>query len=143
MLIGEFQSKLTEGQRLAIPKKFRGELGDSLIITRGYEGNLVVVNKGQFEKLAEGLADKPFIQGDISETTRFLLSDAAEVDLDEQGRFVLPISLREEASIKNDVVFLGLLRWVEIWSQEKWLTHKSALKEKTVEITKRLAHLEK
>lgn len=141
MLIGEYQTKLTEGQRLAIPKKFREDLGASLLLTRGYEGCLVLVNKKQFEKLTEGIANKPFIQGDVRETTRFLLSGAHEIDLDEQGRFVLPPSLRQEVGIVNEVVFLGLLNWVEVWDNNLWQEHKAKLAKKSTEIADRLASL--
>lgn len=143
MLVGEYQTKLTEGQRLTIPKKFREGLGASLLLTRGYEGCLVLVNKKQFEKLTVGVADKPFIQGDVRETTRFLLSGAHEIDLDEQGRFVLPASLRQEVGITNEVVFLGLLNWVEVWDHNLWQEHKVSLAKKSTEIADRLAHLER
>lgn len=143
MLIGEFSTKLTEGQRLAFPKKFRDELGDSLIITRGYEGCLVVVNKKNFEKLTAGLASKPFIQGEVRETTRFLYSGAAELSLDDQGRFVIPINLRQEANIKTDVVFLGLNSWVEVWDLDKWKKHSQILAKNSSEIADRLTWLEK
>lgn len=142
MLIGEFSTKLTEGQRLALPKKFRQELGDFLIVTRGYEGCLVIVNKKQFEKLTEGIAAKPFIKGDVRETTRFLLSGAHEIELDEQGRFVIPQSLREEVGIDSEVVFLGLLNWLEAWDHDRWQEHKAKLAEKSTEIAERLACLE-
>lgn len=143
MLIGEFQTKLTEGSRLAVPKKFRSELGDNFIVTRGYEGCLVIVNKKQFEKLTQGLADKPFIQGDVRETTRFLLSQAAEVEVDSQGRFVLTNNLRDEAQIQSEVVFLGLLNWIEVWDLNRWQDHLKLLSKQSSEIANRLVQLEK
>lgn len=143
MLIGEFTTKITSGNRITIPKKFRSEFGDFLILTQGYEGCLVLVNETHFKKLTEGVADKPFIAGDVRETTRFLLGGAHEIELDEQGRFVLPSNLHDYAQIsESGVVFLGLINWVEIWSKDRWEEHKEKLKEKSSEIAERLAKME-
>lgn len=143
MLIGEFTTKFTSGNRIALPKKFRSELGDFLIVTQGYEGCLVLVDKARFQKLTEGVANKPFIAGDVRETTRFLLGGAHEIELDPQGRFVLPNHLSQHAKIKDDeVVFLGLINWVEIWSKGRWDEHKEKLEQKSAEIAERLARME-
>ena len=142
MLIGQYLSKITTGNRIAIPAKFRNELQGFLYITQGYEGCLVLVDEDGFAKLTEGIADKPFIRGDVRETTRFLLGSAYELEVDEQGRFVLPTALREFAEIKEEVVFLGLKNWIEVWDKEKWTAHKSNLEEKGAEIAERLAKIE-
>lgn len=142
VMIGEYQSKITNGNRLAFPKKFRSALGDFLIITQGYEGCLVMVNHEQFENLTQGVAEQPFILGDVRETSRFLLANAYEVELDEQGRFVLPPKLKDYAGVKEEVVFLGLNRWVEIWDRAHWEKHEEELKGKAGEISERLGRLE-
>ena len=142
MLIGQFISKITSGNRIAIPAKFRQELRGFLYITQGYEGCLVLVDEEGFAKLTAGVADKPFIRGDVRETTRFLLGNAYEVEVDEQGRFVLPAILRNYAEVKEEAVFLGLKNWIEIWDKEKWNSHKENLQEKGAEIAERLAMVE-
>lgn len=142
MLIGEYTSNLTHGSRVAIPKKFRQELGvKELILTRGYEGCLVLVSKEQFENLTQGVAKMPFIAGDVRQTTRFLLGGAHEVTADAQGRMVVPESLREHADLDEQVVFLGLGKWVEVWDKRKWDEHRARLDADAAAIADRLAQL--
>lgn len=138
MLIGEFAQKITSGSRVAIPAKLRSQLRGFLYLTQGYEGCLVLVDEERFNNLTQGVADKPFIRGDVRETTRFLLGNAYEIEVDEQGRFVLPNTLREYAQIKDETIFLGLKNWIEIWDKEKWLLHKKELEQKGAKIAERL-----
>lgn len=139
MLIGEYTSSLTSGHRVAIPKKFRQELGTGrLVLTRGYEGCLVLVSVEQFKNLTAGVAKMPFTVGDVRETTRFLLGGAHEVSPDAQGRIVIPESLLEHARIAGEVVFLGLGKWVEVWDKSRWQEHRRKLENKAGEIGDRL-----
>lgn len=120
MIIGEYQSKVGEKKRVSIPKKFRNELGTDMILTRGYEESLVLVNKDMWSKIAGEVMDGSFINKNIRETSRFLIGSAVEVKADNQGRVVIPSSLYEYASIKEELVFIGLVNWVEIWEKSKW-----------------------
>ena len=120
MLIGEFFNKVGEKNRIALPKKFRKLIGDSLIVTRGYEGCVVIVNKRQWQNLLSSFTDKPFIKSSIRDTRRFFIGGASEIKVDAQGRFVLPVNLKQYAEVKKEVVFVGLVDWIEIWDREKW-----------------------
>jgi len=70
-----------------------------------------------------------FINKNIRDTSRFLVGSAKEVSTDTQGRFVIPEALYEHAEISNEVVFLGLVNWIEVWSKEKWEERMKYLKE--------------
>ena len=142
MIIGEFRNKLVSGNRLAFPKKFRDEMGAKLIITKGYEGCLVIVDEKGWASLIEGAAGGPFVNQSVRDTSRFLLGSAAEIELDDQGRFVLPTSLKDYSSISEEVVFLGLRRWVELWSQDKWTERTKYIDEHSGEIGEKLSTLE-
>ena len=120
MIIGEYISKIGEKKRVSLPKKFRNELGEDIILTRGYENSLIIVNKGMWEKIAKDVIDGSFINKNIRDTSRFLIGSAVEVSLDKLGRFIIPESLFEYASLKKEIVFLGLVNWIEIWDKEKW-----------------------
>ena len=139
LLIGEYEAKLTEKNRMAIPKKFREILGSKMIVTNGYEGCLIVVSEQQFDELTSDITVGKFVNNDIRDTTRFLLGGACEVELDSQGRFVLPSNLLDYSGIKNDACFLGLKRWVELWSKEKWDEKKAEIAKNAVEIARRLS----
>lgn len=138
MLIGEYKSRVGEKKRVSLPKKFRDELGENLILTRGYENALLVVNEKLWKKVATEVIDGSFISKDIRDTSRFLVGGAKEITLDEQGRFVIPQSLSEYATIKEDVVFIGLINWVEIWDKDKWNERLEYLKEHGEEIAEEI-----
>lgn len=142
MLIGEFRNKLADGFRVAFPKKFREGLGERLILTQGYEGCLIAVSPQAWDQLVADAAAGPFVSQSVRDTTRFLMGSAAEVELDEQGRFVIPENLREAAGIKDEVAFLGLGRWVEIWDQHTWSERKRYIKEHGSEIAEKLSRVE-
>ena len=142
MLIGAHIYKVGGKRRVALPKAFREEIGNKVVVTRGYEGCLVVVSPSQWEKLVEDAASGPFVSGPVRDTSRFLLGGAAEIELDEQGRFVIPESLLSYAEIKDEVCFLGLGRWVEIWDKERWEEREEYLSKEAGDIAERLARLE-
>jgi MraZ protein len=138
MLIGQNEGKIDEKNRIAFPKRFRTILGDSLIITFGYENSLIVVSQKTWEALLEGTEGRPFIESETRDAQRFLLGGASFVELDDKGRFVLPSYLREFARIEEDVVFLGLYRYVEIWDKKRWIAYQKELAKNISDISKRL-----
>jgi MraZ protein len=138
MLLGQYDGKIDAKGRTAFPKKFREVLGDKLIVTLGYENSLIVVSEENWKALLEGTEGKPFIQSETRETQRFLLGGASGVELDDKGRFVLPAYLREFAKVKDNVVFIGLSRYVEIWDKDRWLEYRSVLEKNIDTISGRL-----
>lgn len=144
MLIGEFHYKIGAKRRVALPAKFREVLGLRVVVTRGYEGCLVIVSPAQWSQLVEGAATGPFVAEAVRDTSRFLLGGASEVELDDQGRFVLPESLASHAGIEgveSEVCFLGLGRWVELWSKPVWQKRLVYLEKHGGEIGEKLARL--
>lgn len=141
MIIGEYNQKLTDKNRIAFPKKFREELGNKLIITKGYEGCLVIISPAQWEELISDAVSGPFVSGLIRDTSRFLLASAAEIELDTQGRFVVPQYLLEYASINTEGVFLGLGRWVELWGLKNWSEKRQEIEKNSGEIGEKLSSL--
>jgi len=138
MLIGEFETKVTDKNRIALPKKFRSELGKNLIVMQGYEGCMILVDEEKFLALTKEISDGRFVNDAVRDTTRFLIGSAHEIDLDKQGRFILPQSLKSFSNIDKDVVFLGLMRWIEIWNKDKWLERKNYISTNSAQITEKL-----
>ena len=120
MIIGEYKSKVGDKKRVSLPKKFRDELGEEIILTRGYEDTLILVNKGMWEKIAKEVIDGSFINKNIRDTSRFLIGGATQLSIDMQGRFIIPDSLFEHAGLTDEIVFIGLINWIEVWDKEKW-----------------------
>ncbi|MBI2033139.1 MAG: hypothetical protein HYT10_01595 [Candidatus Levybacteria bacterium] len=138
MIIGEFSGRVDEKKRVAFPKKFRKELGEKLIITKGYEQSLIIVSEAGWRALLEGTEGKPFIQFETREVQRFLLGSATDIELDTKGRFILPEFLKAFAGITQEIVFLGLSRYVEVWSKERWDAHREVLEKNIGRISERL-----
>ncbi len=138
MLIGQFEGKIDKKGRSAFPKKFREILGDKLIVTLGYENSLIIVSEENWKQLLEGTEGKPFIQSETRETQRFLLGGASSVELDSKGRFIIPAYLREFAKIENEIVFLGLSRYVEVWDKKRWEEYRGNLEKNIDRISQRL-----
>ena len=143
MLIGEYNVKLGDKNRVALPKSFRKSLNNKLIITRGFEGCVLVMSSAQWEKLVTDEISGPFVLENIRDTTRFLLGSANYIDLDFQGRFVVPKYLIEHARIESECVFLGLGRWVELWGQESWSRKLKAIQKNISGIGNELASMNK
>lgn len=143
MLLGQYEGKIDNKNRLAMPKKIREMLGHKLIITKGYENSLIIVSEEGWKALLEGTEGRPFIQSETRETQRFLLGGASFVELDDKGRFVMPSYLRTFAKIKDEVVFLGLSRYVEVWDKSRWEEHSQNLEDNIDRISKKLTEDEK
>jgi MraZ protein len=138
MLLGQYEGKVGAKNRIAVPKKIRIALGNKLIITLGYEKSLIIVSEEGWKALLEGTEGKPFIQQEARETQRFLLGGASFVELDDKGRFIIPNYLRSFAEIKNEVVFLGLSRYVELWDKGVWDTYRKFLEKNIDKISQKL-----
>ena len=141
MLIGEYTGKIGNKKRISLPTKFREELGNNVILTRGYEDALIIVNKKLWKNIASEVINGSFIDKNIRDTSRFLVGGAKEIKLDAQGRFVIPTPLFEHASLKDEVVFIGLANWIEIWDKNKWEDRVKYLKENSDKIAKELSKM--
>jgi len=141
MFIGEYQHNLDDKGRLALPIKFRGELSDGAIVTRGLDDCLFVFSKKSWAELAEKLAKLPLGQGDSRAFSRLMLAGAMDVSLDKQGRVIVPDYLRKFAHIGKKVVITGLYDRLEIWSEDVWNTYKAGIEKDSVKIAETLGEI--
>jgi len=102
-------------------------MGENLVLTRGYETCLILVNEKSWQYITQDISNASYGLKEMREASRFLVGGAAEVDLDSQGRFVLPDNLLQYANLDKKVVFVGLMKWVEIWDADTWLAKDSQL----------------
>ena len=120
MFMGEFHHSIDEKGRLIIPSKFRTELGESFVITRGLENCLFVYSLVEWNKITDKLRKLPFTKQNARNFNRFLLSGATITELDKQGRVNIPSTLADFASLDKDCVIIGVNDRLEIWSKSKW-----------------------
>jgi MraZ protein len=122
MFLGEFTHSIDDKGRLTIPAKFRGELAAGLVVTRGFDQNLVVYTMAGWEELAAKIAARPVADAEMRAFRRRVFSGAIDLEPDRQGRILLPDYLREFAGITNEVVIAGMFDYLELWSSEAWVT---------------------
>ena len=120
MFMGEYNHTIDAKGRLIIPAKFREVLGDEFVVTKGMDGCLFVFDKSEWQTFAEKLRSLPMIDKEVRQFTRFFLAGAASVEVDKQGRILLPSVLRDFAGITKDTVLIGVGSRIEIWSKDRW-----------------------
>ncbi len=120
MLIGEYAHSLDVKGRIIMPSKFRDDIGDKFIVTKGLDGCLFAFSKEEWTKFEEKLSTLPISNKDARSFTRFFFAGAIDCELDKQGRFLISSNLREFAGFNKDIVIVGMNSRVEIWSKEKW-----------------------
>lgn len=138
MFIGEYHHTIDEKGRIIIPSKFREELGDSFIITRGIENCLFVYSLDNFKKITDKLMSLPFTKKDARNFSRFFMSGATNVELDKQGRVNVTAPLINYANLKKDCVIIGTGDRLEIWSQEGWESFFNSSKDDMSDIAENL-----
>ena len=141
MFIGEFQHSIDEKGRLAIPVKFRRELAKGAVITRGLDNCLFVYTAAAWKKLATKLAALPLSQANSRAFARLMLAGAMGVDVDGQGRAVIPEYLRKYANIGKEAVVAGLYDRLEVWDREAWEKYKSETEKNSNDIAERMGEL--
>ena len=120
MLMGEYHHNIDEKGRLIIPSKFRNDLGEKFIITRGLDKCLFVYSEEEWNKLIAKLKTLPFTNKDARNFTRFFLSGATVNEFARQGRINISSSLVSYANLTKECVIIGANDRLEIWSEELW-----------------------
>lgn len=120
MFMGEYNHTIDAKGRVIVPSKFRETLGDEFVVTKGLDGCLFVYDNNEWAAFEEKLKSLPITNKDARAFVRFFLAGAASVEVDKQGRILLPGSLRDFAALTKDVMLIGVGSRIEIWSRERW-----------------------
>ena len=126
MFMGSYSPRLDDKGRLILPAKFREELSDGLVLTRGQEHCLYAFPMREFERMYAQLREAPLAQKQARDYVRVMLSGADSQIPDKQGRITLPAPLRAYAGLKKDLAVIGAGARVEIWDSESWSTYLAA-----------------
>lgn len=120
MFMGEYNHSIDPKGRIIVPAKFRESLGDEFVVTQGLDGCLFVYPEEEWNEFEEKLKTLPMSNKDARKFVRFFLAGAAQVELDKQGRILLPAPLRNFAGLEKDCAFVGVGSRVEIWDKNRW-----------------------
>ncbi len=120
MFLGEFVYTIDEKGRLAVPAKFRADLTDGLVVTRGIDRCLAIYPMKQWRRLAKQVSDLPMTDRRARAFSRLVFANASDATPDKQGRVLIPPRLREYAGLDGEVVVTGLNTYIEVWNPDSW-----------------------
>lgn len=141
MFIGEYQHSIDEKGRLAIPIKFRSDLAKGAVVTRGLDNCLFIYSQEEWQKLADKLTKLPISKYNTRAFGRFMLAGAMDLEVDKQGRVIIPDYLRKYAGIKKEAIVAGLYNRLEVWNEEAWLKYKQGTEKNSGDIAEKLGEL--
>jgi MraZ protein len=141
MLLGEYQHSIDGKGRVILPAKFREELGENCIATKGLEKCLFVYPKQEWSTIESKLKQLPLAKAEARAFVRFFFSGAAELECDKQGRVLVPANLRDYATLDKDIVIIGVLNRIEIWDKTAWEEYNNQIGPTVNDIAEHLADL--
>lgn len=124
MLIGEYTHNFDDKNRVSVPSKFRKEIGKKIVVTRGLDNCLFLYPVKEWQKISSKIGEMNMLAADSRSFNRFMLAGASEIDVDANGRVLIPEHLRNFAEIKEKVVFAGVHNRVELWNEGAWNEYK-------------------
>lgn len=142
MFTGRYYHNLEAKGRLAIPQSFRDELKSGGVITWGLDGCLFLFPKSYWQKLSEKLASLSLTNTAARNLIRLLVQSAVDLNLDSQGRTLIPEYLRDQANLKKQVVVAGTLTRVEIWDRDAYHQHLDLIAQTISQTDQGLAELD-
>ena len=141
MFIGEYRHTIDEKKRLAIPSKWRKQLGKDAVVTRGIDNCLVLYPMKEWGTMSDKLGKLPASQLEARGFARIMLAGAAEVTFDGLGRILIPEYLKDYALLKRNVVITGLHSRLEIWDETRWEAYKQNVEKEVGDFASKLGEL--
>jgi MraZ protein len=141
MFIGEYNHNLDEKGRLAVPVKFRNDLKKGAVVTKGLDGCLFLYTVSEWKILADRLSRLPISQSNTRAFARLMLAGAMDVQIDKQGRVIIPDYLRKYAGLRKRVVVNGLYNRLEIWDENNWEKYKEKTEKESGDIAEKLGEI--
>ncbi len=141
MFIGEFRHTLDDKGRVAVPAKFRSDLAQGAVVTRGLDRSLFLYTAAAWETLAQKISALPLGAADTRAFARLMLAGAMNVDVDKSGRVTIPEYLRVYAGLTKNVVVTGMYDRMEIWDEESWKTYATKSEDSSNDIAERLGSM--
>ena len=120
MLMGKYQNSIDLKSRMIVPARYREELGCRCVLTRGIDKCLYIYPASEWEHFMKKLSELPSADANARAFIRHFYANAVEAEIDKQGRMLLPQELRDYANIEKDLVTIGIMNKIEIWSKEEW-----------------------
>lgn len=141
MYIGSYIHNLDDKNRLSIPKKWKDLIGKSLILTAGLDGSIFLYDKKHWEKIISNVGELSFLDKDSRNFSRFMLSNAFDIDIDSHGRILVPDNLKAIANLNTEVTLVGVGNRIELWDKEIFDKQISNINAEAEDLAKRIHDL--
>lgn len=138
MLFGKYLRDLDEKNRLMLPKQLKDKLSGNLYLLRGYDGCLSLFQEKEFEEYVSKLSSLSYTHKDTRDIQRLGFSSTFELSVDKQGRIQIPTQIFLDYNLTKEVVVVGVINHLEIWSKEAWDKYEIDNKEKFEDISENL-----
>lgn len=140
--MGTYQNNVDPKGRVSIPVKFREALGERFYVTKGFDRCIDVHTVTGWERLTEKLQKLSVTKRDMRDFVRFIFGNATDVELDKQGRILLPALLRETVGIEKEVVVMGVGSKIEIWDKAAWEERQNAVAQRIADISENVGEFD-
>ena len=127
MLIGEYTHTLDDKNRMSLPVKFRKEMGKSVVVAPGLDNCLSIFTTKEWTKIASTLSESSMLASDNRSFSRFIFGQAVIVDVDSNGRILIPENLKIRSGLSTKVIVIGVQNRAEIWSETSWNDYKKVV----------------
>ena len=141
MFIGEYRHTIDTKKRVAIPARFRKDMGQRVVVTRGLDSCLFIYPIREWEVLAESLSKLPTGKSETRSFVCLMLAGALDLDVDALGRILLADYLRAYAGLGKKVVIAGVYNRLEVWDEDKWIEYKNKAEQSSEGIAEKLGDL--
>jgi len=139
MFIGEYAYTIDDKGRISTPSKYRAQLAEGVVVTRGLDSCLFMYAKKDWDAIAEKLGNMPTTDKAARDYARLLLAGAMDIVPDKLGRIVLPQYLRDFASLKKNTIVAGLYNRIEIWDEDSWKKYEANIEKNSSDIADKLS----
>ena len=140
MLIGQYTHNFDDKKRVSLPAKFRKEIGKNVVVSRGLDGCLWLFTVKGWQEIAGKISGMGFSE-DKRKFNQFLLAGATEVEVDSNGRILIPEYLRDFAQVNDKVIFAGVYNRIEIWNETAWQKKQKEILEEANGLAEKLSEM--
>jgi MraZ protein len=141
MLIGEYKHNIDPKKRIALPAKFRREIGENAVISKGQEKCLYVYPLKEWQQVAENLSKLPTGQAQNRAFARLVLAEARDVEIDALGRILIPDNLKTYAQLADEAIIIGVYKRLEIWNPKNWEEYKAKLETEADSLAEKMGEM--
>ena len=141
MLIGEYTHTLDDKNRMSLPVKFRKEMGKSVVVAPGLDTCLSIFTTKEWQKISEKLSDSSMLTSDNRSFSRFMFGQAVIIDVDQNGRILIPENLKNRSGLTSRVVVIGVQNRAEIWNEKAWNDYKKVVEAQADSLADKLGQI--